>query len=76
MALVLTRDELVELTGTKQPKRMTAWLEERGWVYETSARRGDVPKVAHVYYESRMTGRRLPHEPRRAAPRLDFFADA
>lgn len=32
MTLLLTPDELRDLTGTKQPKRQADWLKARGWV--------------------------------------------
>ena len=48
MSLLLTRDDLVALTGTKQPARMTAWLTARAWVFEPPSRRGEVPKVDRV----------------------------
>jgi hypothetical protein len=58
MTLLLTRDELEALTGTKQPKRMCAWCTARGWIFERPARRGDVPKVDRAYYLARMSGQR------------------
>lgn len=68
---LLDREALVALTGTKQPKRMCAWLESRGWVFEPPARRGDIPKVDRDYYSARMSGQRP--EPKRRGPRLDFL---
>ena len=53
---LMSREELVGLTGTKQPKRMSAWLEARGWAHELPARRGDIPKVLRAYRDSRMSG--------------------
>lgn len=76
MSLILSADELVALTGYRQPKRMCDWLTARGWVFEPPARRGDIPKVARAYHDARMTGRQLPELERRTAPRLDFFAEA
>lgn len=69
--LTLTREELSMLTGLKQAKRMTAWLEARGWVFEPPARRGDVPKVDRAYYLARMSGRA--EAPRRELPNFDFM---
>ena len=71
MSLLLTREELQELTGTRQPKRMAAWLAQRGWVYETGIRRGDTPRVDRTYYLARMSG--LARSPTRVGPRLDFL---
>jgi len=76
MDLLLTRDDLTALTGTKQPKRMCDWLAARHWVFELPARRGDVPKVARAYYDARMTGRPLTESAPRIGPRVDFFAEA
>lgn len=72
--LLLDRSTLEQLTGTVQPKRMCAWLVSRGWVFEQPARRGDIPKVARVYYDARMTGRPLTAGVERQRPRLEFFA--
>lgn len=70
--LLLTREQLVELTGTVQPARMVAWLEKRHWVYEPAARRGEIPKVSRKHFEDRMSGRSTPHAARKG-PRLDFM---
>ena len=67
---MLTNAELQELTGYQQPKRMVAWLSERGWVFEPG-RPGKVPKVDRAYYLARMSGQAA--TPRRPAPRLDFL---
>lgn len=53
---LMSRDELGALTGTKQPKRMSAWLDARGWAYEPPARRGDIPKVLRAYRDARLSG--------------------
>lgn len=70
LPLVLTADELLELTGYRQPKRIAAWLTERGWIFETG-RRNEAPKVDRAYYLARMSGQAA--TPRRPAPRLDFM---
>lgn len=70
MSLTLTREELRELTGTQQPKRMARWLTDRGWVFEPP-RGSDVPKVDRTYYLARMSGQLA--TPRRPGPRLDFM---
>ena len=70
-SMLLTRDELAQLTGTKQPKRMALWLHARHWVYEPPAKRGDVPKVDRGYYQARMTGNAAGG--RRPGPRLDWM---
>jgi hypothetical protein len=71
MNLLLTREELEELTGTRQPKRMTAWLTERGWVHDAGNGRSGTPKVDRTYYLARMSG--TAHRPVRIGPRLDFM---
>jgi hypothetical protein len=71
--LHLTRDDLIALTGYEQPKRMCAWLQERSWVFEPPARRGDVPKVACEYHDARMTGARLALA-RRDGPHFEHLA--
>lgn len=74
-SIVLTRDELVQITGLAQPKRMTAWLSERGWVFEAPTRRGEIPKVDRAYYLARMSGQSS-NTRRREGPRLDFMLRA
>lgn len=69
--LLLTADELKALTGTRQAKRMAAWLISRGWVFEPPARRGDIPKVDRAYYLARMSDQI--GTPRREGPRLGIF---
>jgi hypothetical protein len=72
--LLLTREELLELTSTRQPKRMAAWLKSRGWVFEPAARKGDIPKVDRCYYLARMSGQRVAGPgARKPAVRLDFM---
>lgn len=70
--ILLTRTQLEALTGTKQPARMAAWLEQRHWVYEPAARRGEIPRVSRQHFEARMSGKST--TPRRNGPRLDFLA--
>ncbi|CAM5287306.1 hypothetical protein ECAE60S_00233 [Eoetvoesiella caeni] len=70
-SILLKRPELEELTGTKQPLRMAAWLERRHWVYEPPERRGEIPKVSRQHFEDRMSGK--PTTLRRNGPRVDFF---
>lgn len=70
-SLLLTRQQLEDLTGTVQPARMMAWMDERHWVYEPPARRGEIPRVSRAYFEARMSGRATVG--RRVGPRLDFM---
>lgn len=55
---LMSREELATLTGTKQPKRMCAWLEARSWAHEPPSRRGDIPKVLRTYRDARLSGLR------------------
>ena len=52
--LLLTRDELQALTGTKQAKRMCDWLTIHGWVFVPPTRRAETPKVSRAYSEARL----------------------
>lgn len=70
---LLTRDELVALTGRSQPAAMVRWLHRHNWVYEAPDRRGDIPKVARAFFDAKMTGAPLPSATRRSGPRVDFF---
>jgi hypothetical protein len=69
--MLLTREQLITLTGYEQPKRMCAWLAIRGWVFEPPARRGDIPKVSVAYHDERMLGRAPTSK--RIGPKLDFM---
>jgi len=68
---VLTRVELVQLTGYTQPARMVTWLKSKDWVFEAPIRRADIPKVDRAYYAARMSGQSTGSQ--RQAPRLEFF---
>lgn len=75
LPIVLTAEELQQLTGMKRPSKMTDWLVERGWVHERPARPGQVPRVDRTYYLQRMSGT-LPAGTGPAArvqPRFDFM---
>src|SRR6188474_831198 len=75
--LLLTRDELQALTGTKQAKRMCDWLTIHGWVFVPPTRRAETPKVSRAYSEARLSGQR-PQEPakRRVGPSVDWMTQA
>ncbi len=72
MPPLLTREHLAALTGTKQPKRMCAWLTERGWAFEPPRGRADIPKVDQEYYSAKMSGK-VTAGPVRSKPRLNCF---
>ncbi|TMR61831.1 DUF4224 domain-containing protein [Streptococcus pseudopneumoniae] len=63
--LVLTRDELIELTGYKQPKRQVAWLRQQAIPLYVAA--NGRPKVLRSTLESTTVNRRT--EPNFAALR-------
>ena len=63
--LVLTRDELIELTGYKQPKRQVAWLRQQGISLYVAA--NGRPKVLRSTLENATVNRRT--EPNFAALR-------
>lgn len=48
----LTRDELRELTDAKRRDGQIAWLEERGWPFETTC--SGWPVVLRAYAEKRL----------------------
>ncbi len=63
--LILTRDELIELTGYKQPKRQVAWLRQQGISLYVAA--NGRPKVLRSTLENVTVNRRT--EPNFAALR-------
>ena len=71
MSLLLTAQDLRELTGFSKPSKMTSWLENRAWVFEPPLKRGEVPKVSRAYFLARMSGQAP--GPRRARPNLDWM---
>ena len=70
----LSREQLQQITGYEQPKRMCAWLDAHGWLYIAPTRRGEIPKVGRAYADARLAGQ-TPDRPRerRAGPRIDFM---
>lgn len=62
--LLLTDDELEDLTGYKVWRCQIEWLRRRGWRFETNA--AGRPRVARAYFERRMVGEEKTEEP---APR-------
>ncbi len=69
-SLLLNREELIELTGTRQPARQRQWLDARGWAYVDALGRSQYPRVARAVFEAGMMGR----DPTRKAPEPDFDA--
>lgn len=50
--MLLTQQELIDLTDCQRAHEQRAWLDARGWVYETG-RLGNI-KVLRSYAEMRM----------------------
>lgn len=53
-SLILTKDEIAELTGFKLQGRQCKWLKEHGWVFEMNANRR--PIVGREYARRRLGG--------------------
>jgi hypothetical protein len=56
--MLMTIDELVELTGYKSAKSQTTWLKDRGWRFELD--RLGRPKVDREYYRAKMGNTPVP----------------
>jgi hypothetical protein len=52
LTLLLSKDELTELTGARQAKKQIKWLDQHAWIYTTSYT-GE-PRVAAAYFLSRL----------------------
>lgn len=50
--MLLTADDLAELTGYRSPQGQRRWLDDRGWRYEVA--RDGSPRVARAYFLMRM----------------------
>lgn len=53
MNLLLTPDEIQDLTGLQQFAAQRRWLDANGWRYTIDAR--GRPKIARAYFEKRMS---------------------
>lgn len=56
--MLMTDDEMQELTGYKSAKFQIEWLRARGWIFEIN--RVGRPKVDREYYRGRMGNAREP----------------
>lgn len=65
--MILTKDELIELTDSRRAHEQRAWLDARGWVYEVG-RLGNI-KVLRVYAEMRLG---MPHVTASVTTEPDF----
>jgi hypothetical protein len=68
--LLLSRQEITALTGTKQPVRQRRWFDARGWPYVDAMGRSAHPRVARSVFDEKMKGR----DPSHAAPQPRFDA--
>lgn len=59
--MILTHEELVELTDRQQPARQVKWLIAHGWHFEVSAT--GRPKVSRKYAESKLGAAQQTVEP-------------
>jgi hypothetical protein len=74
-SLLLTREELTELCGTKQASRQSAWLDANDWPYMTALGKSPYPRVARAVFLEKMQRKSMlaaANEPRFDA--LDRFA--
>jgi Domain of unknown function (DUF4224) len=69
-SLLLSRQEIIALTGTKQPVRQRRWFDSRGWPYVDAMGRSAHPRVARSVFDEKMKRR----DPSRAAPQPRFDA--
>ena len=53
--LLLSREELTELTGTVQAARQRGWLERHGWPYLNPVGRGGYPRVSREVLRQKMS---------------------
>lgn len=60
--MLLTPQELEDLTGRSRPANQIKWLRERGWVFEVGGDRR--PKVLRAYAERQLGMKEAP-QPRR-----------
>jgi len=67
--LLLSAEEVAELTGTIQPARQVRWLDERGWPYALANGRSQYPRVARSVFDAKMVGKDPTSAP--PAPKLE-----
>jgi hypothetical protein len=70
MALTLTKDELIELTGKKRATAMARWLQFNGFSFRIGA--DGYPRVDRGHYQRVMSGGSVAAAPRHTEP--DFEA--
>lgn len=68
--LLLSRDELHELTNREHADAQIAWLRREGWPHVLDA--DGRPKVARAEFERRMLGGAAPTVRKPIRPRLDL----
>lgn len=73
--LLLTPDELEQITGRKLPKKQAEWLLAKHWQFEVNAR--GAPVVARTYAEARLSGISVtPQSARARRPNFDALRAA
>jgi len=73
--LLLTVDEVQQITGLKLRGRQIEWLRTRHWQFEVNAR--GVPIIARSYAESRLSGATAsPQSMRTRRPNFDALRPA
>jgi len=53
-SLLLTREELIALTGSRQPSRQRYWLDANGWPYTNAMGKSSYPRVARFVFVQKM----------------------
>lgn len=70
--LLLTPEELEQITGRKREKQQVEWLLAKHWQFEVNAR--GAPVVARSYAEARLSGVSLAPQVASRARRPNFHA--
>jgi hypothetical protein len=75
LPLLLTPDELEQITGRKLSKKQVEWLLTKHWQFEVNAR--GAPVVARSYAEARLSGiNSTPQVARHRRPNFDAIRAA
>lgn len=53
--MLLTPEQVTELTDRPQPKRQIEWLTRNGWTFQIGA--SGLPKVSRAEFDTRMGGK-------------------
>lgn len=75
LPLLLTPDELEQITGRKLRKQQIKWLADKHWQFEINAR--GAPIIARSYAEARLSGiNATPQTTRARRPNFDAIRPA